>query len=432
MVGGLLVVIFFAAFFIFLFLGVPITFSLGASGTLTLLLSGKQLTLLTKSIFSPFESFTLLAIFLFTLMGVIFEKTGLASLLTEALMPIVGRFRGGLALVTTYGSALFGALTGSANATCATFSKLMGPEMVKKGYPKPWTAAVIASASPLGQLIPPSITCIVLGVVTGTSIGALFMVDLSIGILTLLFMTILILIMAAKRDFGGDTKKYTQKEIIQQLVKALPLAGVPLLVIGGMYGGMFTPTEAGAIGSLISLILALAYRKLTARSFYEIIIDSAATTGMVLLLIAASYIVSYVMSFTGITKWFISFLTGLSGKGVYIGLFFLVGILLVMGCFIDLIVLCIVLAPTAVAALAPLGVNPYEINAIFLIGNLIGIITPPVGVALFTSSYVLNEKIEKVSKEIVPFIIMYIIITIIICLFPNSVLWLPRLLGLNV
>jgi C4-dicarboxylate transporter DctM subunit len=430
--GVLLVIIFFIAFFVFLLMGVPITFSLGASGTLSLLLSGQQLTLLVRSMFSPFESFTLLAIYLFTFMGVIFQKTGMASLLTDALMPIVGRFRGGLALVTTYGSAFFGALTGSANATCATFAKLMGPEMVKRGYPRPWTTAVIASASPLGQLIPPSLTCIVLGVATGTSIAALFTVDLAIGILTLIFMTTLILIIARKRNYGSTTEKFTRKEAIERITKALPLAGVPLIVLGGMYGGVFTPTEAGAIGSLVSLILAVVYRKLTPRSFYETVIDSAATTGMVLLLIAASYVVSYVMSFTGITQWFINFLTGLSGKSGYIGLLFLVVILLIMGCFIDLIVLCIILAPTAVAALAPLGINPYHINALFLIGNLIGIITPPVGVALFTSSFVLNEKIEKVSKELVPFILMYIIITIIIVLFPDSVLWLPRVLGFNV
>jgi len=428
---SLLVIIFFIAFFVFLLTGVPIVFSLGVSGTLALLLSGQKLTILFRGVFSPFESFTLLAIFLFTFMGVIFQKTRMASLLTDALMPIVGRFRGGLALVMIYGSAFFGALTGSANATCVTFAKLMGPEMIKRGYPKPWTCAVIASAAPLGQLIPPSLTCIILGVATSTSIATLFMVDLSIGILTLLFMTILILIISRKRKYGDMTEESARKETIERIVKVLPLISVPLVVFGGIYGGIFTATEAGAIGSLMSIVLAMVYKKLTLRFFYESLIDSAVTTSIVILLIAVSYIVSYFMSFTGITQWFANFLLVLSEEGGYIGLLFLVVVLLIMGCFIDLVVACIILAPTAIVALTPLGFNPYHICALFLIGNLIGIITPPVGVALFSVSFVLNEKIEKISREIVPFIIMYIILTIIIIFFPDSILWLPRVFGLS-
>lgn len=430
--SGLLIAVFFVLFFAFLFLGVPITFSLGASGTVTLLLGGKQLTILTKSMFAPFESYTLLAVFLFTLMGAIFEKTGMASLLVDALMPIVGRFRGGLALTTTYASALFGALTGSSNATCATFSKLMGKEMVDKGYPRPWTAAMIASAAQLGQLIPPSMTCVILGVVTGTSIGTLFMVDLAIGIMTLAILTVFILVVAKRRNLGGVAQNYARSEVIGRVLKALPIASVPLIVMGGMYGGIFTPTEAGAIGSLISLILALFYRKLNARRFYQIIVDSAATTSMVMLLIAASYVVSYIMSFTGITQWLVQFLVNLSSSGVYVGLLFLIVLLLIMGCFIDLIVLCILLAPTAVTALQPLGLNPYHINAIFLVANLVGLITPPVGVSLFISTYTLEEKIERVSKEIIPFVILYIIITLIVCFSPDSIFWLPRLLGIKI
>lgn len=432
MSSSLLITLFFISFFAFLFLGVPVTFSLGASGTITLLLGGKQLTLLTRSMFAPFESYTLLAIFLFTLMGAIFEKTGMATLLVDAITPIVGRLRGGLALTTTYASAVFGALTGSSNATCATFSKLMGKEMVDKGYPKDWTAAMIASAAQLGQLIPPSMTAVVLGVVTGTSIGTLFIVDLSIGIITLVLLTIFILIIAKRRNLGGLTEKHTQSEIVESILKALPIALIPVLVIGGMYGGIFTPTEAGAIGSLFSLILALIYRKLNLQKFYQIIVDSAATTSMVMFLIASSYVVSYIMSFTGITQWLVSFLVDISANGVYISLLFLIVLLLVLGCFIDLIVVCILLAPTAMQALVPLGVNPYHLNAIFLIANLVGLITPPVGVSLFIATHTLGERIERVSKEVIPFVFLYIVITLIVTLLPDLVLWLPRFLGLQV
>lgn len=143
---GVLALIFFVSFFVMLFWGTPITYALGGAGTLAMLAAGMKMSLVIKSVLSGFSSFTLLAIFLFTLMGVIYQKTGLASLLVDALKPSVGKRRGGLALIAVYASAIFGALTGSANATCATFSKLLGPEMVDNGYPDDWTAATIAPA----------------------------------------------------------------------------------------------------------------------------------------------------------------------------------------------------------------------------------------------------------------------------------------------
>ncbi|MDD3022012.1 MAG: TRAP transporter large permease [Alphaproteobacteria bacterium] len=431
MSGGLLALIFFGTFFIFLFIGVPITFSLGAGGVASLLASGMKMSLVMKSSLSVFDSFTMLAIFLFTMMGVIYQKTGLASLLTDALKPGIGRRKGGLALVVTYASAIFGALTGSANATCATFSKLFGKEMVENGYPKDWTAATIAAASPLGQLIPPSVTCIVLGVSMGLSISSLFIVDLAMGLATILGLTVVILIIARMRNYGGSDRVYTKQERRKATLKMLPLLSVPLLVIGGMYAGWFTPTEAGAIGAAFSFLLGMAYKRLSWKLFYQIVIDACKTTAIVLLLCAASYIISDVMSMTGITKFFTEFLVQISGSGAIWGMLFLFLVLLVMGCFIDLIVLCIILAPTAAAALAPFGVNPYHIAAIFLIGNLIGIVTPPVGVALFISSSSLKVKMEQISKQILPFIGMYIVLTLIFIFIPESTLWLAQMLGMK-
>lgn len=216
------------------------------------------------------------------------------------------------------------------------------------------------------------------------------------------------------------------------IVRALPLILVPLVVLGGMYNGMFTATEAGAIGSMMAFILGIAYKQLTLRMFYDIFIDAVSVTAMVMLLICASYVLSYVMSFTGMTQVFIDLLLAITRYGSIWGLLFLLAILLILGCFIDLIVLCIVLAPTAVGAMTPLGVNPYHVCAVFLIGNLIAIITPPVGVSLFTATMVLNEKIERVSRQIIPFVIMYIVITLLVIFFPGSVLCLPHVLGMDV
>jgi C4-dicarboxylate transporter DctM subunit len=429
---SIVVAIFFITFFGFLFLGVPLTFSLGSAAVITLLMSGLKVTIVLKSIFAPFISHSLLAIFLFTLMGIIFERTGLAAMLVNAIMPIIGRLRGGLALVAVYSSAMFGALTGSANATCVTFCNLLGPEMMKKGYPGDWTAATIASAAPLGSLIPPSIACIVLGVAAGISISDLFIIDFAIGVMTILALSVAILIIASRRKYGGIAERYSFLEKVKYSLKACPLLVVPATIIGGMYGGIFTPTEAGAVGSLLSLGIALAYRKLNLRIFLRIMIDTASTSAIILFLISTSYILSYVMNFTGINQMFINSLVSVSTGNPVWGMLFLLLILMIAGCFIDTITLCVVLTPTAVAALSPLGINAFHIAALFLISNLAGGITPPVGVYLFSSSYILKQPIEKISRAIIPYIIVYLIITIIVTVFPGSFMWLPRALGLNV
>lgn len=429
---GMLALVFFVCFFAMLFLGTPITYALGGAGALAMLASGLKMSLVIKSVLSGFGSFTLLAIFLFTLMGVIYQKTGLAGLLVDALKPSIGKKKGGLALIAVYASAIFGALTGSANATCATFSKMLGPEMIDNGYPDDWTAATIAACAPLGQLIPPSVTCIVLGVATGLSIGSLFIVDLSIGLITVIFLTVTIIYLSRRHGFGGSDKVYTAKEKRDAFLRFLPLVSVPVVVIGGMYGGIFTATEAGAIGSAFSFLLALVYRRLNLKMVRDIFADAGKTAATVLLLCASSYVISYVMSMSGMTQFFVELLTNICNISPTLGMLFLLAVLLVMGCFIDLIVLCIILAPTAVAALAPFGINAYAICAIFLIGNLIGIITPPVGVALFISSSSLKVKMEAISKAVIPYIIVYIVLTILLIVFPDLSLLLPRIMGMDV
>ncbi|MCS7108296.1 MAG: TRAP transporter large permease [Sulfolobales archaeon] len=427
--------LFFMFFFIFVFLGIPITFSLGLSGLISLLLGGAKLSLAFKAIFMPYASFTMLAIYLFTFMGIVFQKTGLASLLIDALEPLVAKVKGGLAIVTVLASAFFGTLTGSANATAATFSRLIGPEMVRKGYPKPFVVSVIAASAPLGSFIPPSITGIVLSVATNTSVLTNFMAGAAIGFLVIGFLTLLILVIANRWMKGPSAISeggYNRKEIAVRIIKAFPLLLMPLVVLGGIYFGVFSVTEGGAAGCLAALILATVYRKLNLKLLRDVLVDSAVTTGMVMLLVGVSYLMSYTMSLTGLNKSFIDMLRSMSTTTPYLALLTLVAILLAMGCFIDVIVLCIAMAPLAVTALMPLGINPYHINALFLAGNLIGNVTPPVGTVLFISLQSLGEKMENVFKALLPFLLIYVLIYLIITLFPETILWFPRLLGLPI
>lgn len=431
---GVVISLFFVLFFIFVLLGIPITFSLGLSGLIALLLGGAKLSLAFKAVFMPYASFTMLAIYLFMCMGIVFQKTGLASLLIDAFEPLIGRVKGGLAIVNVLASAFFGTLTGSANATAATFSRLMGPEMMKRGYPKPFVASVIAASAPLGSFIPPSITGIVLSVATNTSVITNFIVGAAIGliVITILILTILVITHRSKGySFSSLEVRYSRKEIIIRIIKAIPLITVPLVVLGGIYFGVFSVTEGGAAGCLAAFILTIVYRRLSIKLLYEILLESAAGTGMVMLLVGVSYLMSYTMSLTGLNKVFIDMLRSIAlTTSPYVALLVLVAILLALGCFIDVIVLCIAMAPFATLALVPLGVNVYHINALFLTGNLIGNVTPPVGTVLFITLQSLNEKMENVVKALIPFIVAYITVYLMITFIPELILWLPRLLGL--
>jgi len=431
---GVVISLFFVLFFIFVLLGIPITFSLGLSGLIALLLGGAKLSLAFKATFMPYASFTMLAIYLFMCMGIVFQKTGLASLLIDAFEPLIGRVKGGLAIVNVLASAFFGTLTGSANATAATFSRLMGPEMMKRGYPKPFVASVIAASAPLGSFIPPSITGIVLSVATNTSVITNFIVGAAIGliVITILILTILVFTHRSKGySFSSLEVRYSRKEIIIRIIKAIPLITVPLVVLGGIYFGVFSVTEGGAAGCLAAFILTIVYRRLSIKLLYEILLESAAGTGMVMLLVGVSYLMSYTMSLTGLNKVFIDMLRSIAlTTSPYVALLVLVAILLALGCFIDVIVLCIAMAPFATLALVPLGVNVYHINALFLTGNLIGNVTPPVGTVLFITLQSLNEKMENVVKALIPFIVAYITVYLMITFIPELILWLPRLLGL--
>ncbi len=426
-------IIFFALLLGLIILGVPVTFSIGLSGIITMLLTGIDLTTAVKAMVLPIRSFPLLGVFLFTFMGVVFEKTGLTRLIVDAIQPILGRVKGGLAVVTVVGCAFFGLLTGAVAATAAAFSRIMGPEMGRRGYPKEFAAATITASSPLGAFIPPSIPAIIIAVATNTSVITMFFVAAALGILVMLSLIISILIISYKKGYGGLERKYTFREIIVNILKAAPLVAVPLSVLGGIYLGIFSVTEAGALGAIAALIVAAAYRALSLKKVAEIFLEASKTTAVVLLMIGASYILNYTWSLSGLNETLIGFFKSISTVvSPTVALLILAGILAILGMFFDVIVLAIAWGATIISAMAPYGINPYHINALFLYGVLLGTSTPPVGAGVFVVAQSLKIEIEKILKAILPFLIVYLIVYVIIVLVPDAVLWLPKLLGLPV
>lgn len=426
---------FFVVFFTLALAGVPLAIALGLGSLLVAIIAGSVYPfLIIKAFYQPFSSFALISIFLFVFMGAVFQKTGLASLLVELLYPVVGRKRYGLPYIAILGSALFGLLTGSAVATAATFTGLLGYEMMKKKYPKEHVAALLASAGPLGALIPPSIPAIVLSVSTNTSVLTNFAVVGSLGIVVTILLLIWEAIIATKRGYGEpETTRYSPRQIIGNILKASPIALVPISVLGSIYVGLLSVSEAGAIGGAVSLALALAYRKLTPRALLDTLVTSASTTASVFFLISTSYMLSYVWSMSKVYAVINSVLTSSSIISPYLTLLLVVIILLILGMFLDLIIFNITLAPVVAAVLRPMGINPYHVNAIFALGNLIGTVTPPIGTVLFTAVKALNSSIDsKILKEAWIMLVPYIVLYFILILVPDIALWLPKLLGLPV
>jgi C4-dicarboxylate transporter DctM subunit len=426
-------IVFIAILLLLILLGVPVTFSIGITSVLFLVAYGKSLTAAVTAMMIPLQSFPLLGVFLFILMGTVFEKTGLTTVIVDALEPLVGRIRGGLGVVTAVGCAFFGLLTGAVAATAAAFSKIMGPEMERRGYPKEYTAAVLTSSAPLGAFIPPSIPAIVIATSTGTSVLTMFMVGATLGIVVLAALVVLIVLTSYLRGYGGIERRYTRRDVVTRVARALPLLAVPLSVLAGIYLGVFSVTEAGALGALGAFLVALLYRRLSPRLVLDIVIESGRSTAVVMLMIATSYILNYTWSLTGINNSLLQFFVGLSRQySPYVSLTVLALILAVLGMFFDVIVLAIAWGSVVISAFAPYGISPYHINALFLFGVLLGTATPPVGAGVFVVSDSLKIRIEDILRGMKYFIALYVVLYIAVVYVPELSLWLPKLLGMAV
>lgn len=412
-------------------IGLPVTFAIGLTSLLFLVIYGKSLSIIISAIMIPISSFPLLGVFLFILMGVVFEKTRLTEVIVDALEPVVGRVKGGLGVVVTLGCAFYGLLTGAVAATAAAFSKLVGPEMEKRGYPRDFASAVITASAPLGAFIPPSIPAIILATSTGTSVFTTFMVGASLGLVIAFTLIVLIVIISYIKGYGGIEKKYTLREIIIRWLKAIPLLSVPVGILIGIYIGVFSVTEGGAFGCILAFIVAALYRRLNLKSIPSMFLDAAKSTAVVMLMISTSYILNFTWSLTGINDSLLRFFRGIATiYSPQISLVILALILVVLGMFFDVIVLAVAWGSVIVSTFAPYGVNPYHINALFLMGVLIGTATPPVGAGVFVVSDAMKISIEKLLKAMIPFILLYVAIYVAVVFIPELALWIPRLIGL--
>lgn len=420
------------SFICLLAIGTPVAWSIAISSLLTLLVSipvMPAVTTVSQRIGTGLDSFALLAIPLFILSGELMNKGGIAHRLIAFAKTLVGALPGGLALINIISAMLMGAIAGSAMAAASAMGSILGPEMEKEGYSREFGAAVNITAATTGLIIPPSNVLIVYSLASGgASIAALFLAGYIPGILTGLFLMIVASFWAKKKGYKVG-KRSTFKEIFKTFVDAVPSLFMLVVVIGGIVSGVFTATEASAIAVLYSFVLGLIYREISLPKMPRILLDSAATTAIVMLLIGASMSMSWALSYENIPQEISSGLLALSDNPIVI-LLIINLLLLFVGIFMDMTPAVLIFTPIFLPVVTKLGLDPVHFGIIMVLNLCIGLCTPPVGSVLFVGVGIAKTTIEKVVKPLIPLFIAMIIALFLVTYVPELSLWLPRQFGL--
>lgn len=405
------------AFFTLLLLNVPISFSIGIATLIAMLMNidfTPAVTTIAQRMAGGLDSFALLAIPFFVLSGMIMGRGGIAKRLINCALALIGSLPGGLALVNVVSCMLFGAISGSAVATTSAIGSFMLPEMKKQGYDENFSAAVTAAASTTGMLIPPSNILIVYAIASGgVSIAALFMAGYLPGIMVgLSLMTVCYF--HAKRKGYATTDRLPLKVVVKQVAAAIPSLFLIVLVIGGIVGGIFTATEAGAIAVVYSLVLAVGvYREVEVKQLPDILLKSAETTAIVMLLIGASTAMSWMLSFENIPQNISAFLLEISDNPIVI-LLLINLLLIVVGAFLDMTPAVLIFTPIFLPVAMQLGMSPLQFGIMIVLNLSIGLCSPPVGAVLFITCAIAKTRLDKIIKPLLPlYVAMFVVLMLV-------------------
>lgn len=417
----------FIVLFIFLLGGVPIFISLGLAPILHLILSGDiPVFVVAQRVFGGLDKFSLMAMPFFIFAADIMRFGGLAKRLLDFTNSITGFMRGGLALTTQLACMFFGALSGSSPATVAAMGGLMYPEMVAKKYPKGFAIGLITTSGAVAILIPPSISLIIFGTVTGVSIGALFIGGIGAGIIFGTVISIYSFFYSVKLKRLPDAH-FSMKRIINTGKMASWALGVPVIILGGIYFGIFTPTEAAGVSAVYAILVSMfIYKEIDLKKLYEISLTSATTLGSVMVLVACASIFGWVLTVYQAPQQLASLLLS---PGAKLSTFWISAnlLFLIAGMFMDGVGATIILAPLIYPIAMQMGVNPVHLGVVVSVNIAIGMITPPFGLNLFVASGITKEPMTVIIPAILPFILLTLIVLLIVTCFPEISLFLPRL-----
>jgi len=418
------------SFFAFLIIGVPITLLLAIASITFVFVNGQAQLLLAfpQRMVSGVDQFVLLTVPLFILAGNLMNAGAITERIIRFCQVIVGRFRGGLALVNVMSSMLFSGVSGSATADAAALGTVLIPGMRREGYEANFAAALTAVSSVIGPIIPPSIAMIVYAVLSGTSIAALFVAGIVPGIMIGLALMAYALVIARRRRYPKEPPA-ALKEVAEATVRAGPVLLLPLIILGGILGGVFTPTEAAAVASFYAfLIAAFGYRTLDGSRLAKVLYDTCLTTSAIMLVVAMASIVSFVFSIGQVPQAVVSAMLSVTNDRTLL-LLMVAGALLVLGAFLEPIGALILTTPILLPLGQTLGIDPLHLGVIIVLNLVIGLATPPVGLCLFIVCSISKLPLTTVSRAALPQLFICISVLLLVMFVPQISLFLPNLLG---
>lgn len=422
-----------AAFAIFIIIGMPIGFVLGVVGLLGILkmnLPPSVMQLVPQRYFAGVDMFTLMAMPFFIIAGDIMNRTGITGRLVKFSNVLVGHLQGGLAHANILASVFFAGITGAAVSDTAAIGSMLIPAMVDEGYDKDFSAAITAASSIIGPTIPPSNIMVIYGAFMQVSIAGLFMCGVVPGLLLAFVLMLMTARISKKRGYPVGERRATGEEILAAFKEAFVALLMPLIILGGILSGMFTPTEAASVAVAYALFVGFAvYRNLTVRDLYPMFIKMARTTGIVFVVIACASILGWVLTIEQIPEKIAKSMLSISNNK-WIVMSMILGLMLLIGMFMDIAAALIILGPILHPLAVQLGFHPLHFGIIMVLSLNIGLMTPPVGACLFVACGISKLTIEQISREIFPFILAEIFVLLLITFVPAIPLFLPRLMGL--
>ena len=419
-------------FLILLLLNVPVVISLGLSSAIFLYLSGTRMPplLIVTEMYDSVAKFALLALPMFVLAGELLNRFGLTDRLIAIAQLMVGWIRGGLAHVNIMASMLFAGVSGSIFGDLASIGTILIPSMVREKYGRAFSAAVTASSALIGAIIPPSTIMIILGAHLNLSISGLFAAGILPGILIGLALMMVAFVISWRRGYGEIHRPQGWGSSFRTIVAALPVLTVPLVLIGGIVGGVFTPTEAGAAAVAYSLVLGLVYRRLDWPLLYTALTETVRITASALIIVSTAFVFSRILTFHRIPQELLDLLLSISENPIMLILLMTL-VLLIVGTFMDALANMIIMGPLLMPVMVDgLGMHPIQFGIWLMISLLLGLLTPPLGLALFMVSPIAKVPVLRVAWAVVPFILAQLAVLLAVATIPAVTLAIPRMVGL--
>ena len=410
-------------------LGFPVAFCLGITSLAGLIVGDVPLLLIAQRMFTGIDSFPLMAVPFFVLAGELMNRGGTTRRLIDFANVLVGRVPGGLAHTNILASMFFGGISGSAVADAAAMGTILVPGMTRKGFPAGFSAAVTAASATMGPIIPPSILMVLMGVTTGLSIGGLFAAGIIPGLILGLSMMGLSFFMAIRYGFPRESFPLSPGIIFKEFISAVPALLAPIIILGGILGGIFTPTESAAVAVFYAFLLGrFIYKELSFRDLVQIFVESGTTTAVLLLIIGMANIFAWILTSEQIPTRIAGAMTALTDNP-YVILMIINLFLLFIGMFLEGGAAIIILAPTLLSVTSALGIDPLHFGLVMVLNIAVGLLTPPLGVCLFVVCGVTGISLSRIIRSVLPFLALEMAVLILVTYIPSVILWIPGLLG---